>query len=125
MLVFLPRNRFTAELPERIADIVAEAYGAEQRTFESLVSASSLARITVSVRRPIADTHADLDALERTIDEQSTSWNDRLRAALVAELGEAARPSRLRARRAVGIGGVPGRCRRRNGPSPTSAASRR
>ena len=29
VLVYLPRNRFTAELPERVADAVAAAYGAE------------------------------------------------------------------------------------------------
>ncbi len=52
VLVYLPRNRFTAELPERVADAVATAYSAEQRTFESHVGASSLARIAVSVRCP-------------------------------------------------------------------------
>jgi glutamate dehydrogenase len=88
VLVYFPRNRFTAELPERLADIVAEAYGAEVRTFESFVSASSLARVTVSVRRPSSGSSANLDALERTIDEQSISWTERLRAALVSELGE-------------------------------------
>jgi glutamate dehydrogenase len=88
VLVYFPRNRFTAELPERLADVVAAAYGADTRTFESFVSTSSLARVTVSVRRPARDVHADLDALERDIDRESTSWTDRLRAALVAELGE-------------------------------------
>ncbi len=88
VLVYLPRDRFTAELPERVADTVAHAYGADTRTFETDVGASSLARIAVSVRcgegRPVADT----DALERAIDELSTSWSDRLRAALVADVGE-------------------------------------
>ena len=88
VLVYFPRNRFTAELPERLANIVAQSYGADVRTFESFVSASSLARVTVSVRRPSSDRHADLDALERIIDEQSISWTERLRAALVSELGE-------------------------------------
>jgi glutamate dehydrogenase len=88
VLVYFPRNRFTAELPERLADLVAEAYGAGVRTFESLVSASSLARVTVSVRRPSSDSVADISALERTIDEHSISWTERLRAALVNELGE-------------------------------------
>jgi glutamate dehydrogenase len=89
VLVYFPRSRFTAELPERVANIVATAYGAEQRTFESFVSTSSLARVTVSVRRPSPDAHANVGDLERAIDEQSTSWTDRLRAALVNELGEA------------------------------------
>ncbi len=88
VLVYFPRRRFTAELPERLADIVADAYDADVRTFESLVSASSLARVTVSVRRRSSDHAVDLGDLERTIDEQSISWTERLRAALVAELGE-------------------------------------
>ena len=88
VLVFFPRNRFTAELPERVADIVASAYGAEQRTFETFVGSSSLARITVSVRRPSAGATADRDALEASVDEQTTSWSDRLRGSLVGELGE-------------------------------------
>jgi glutamate dehydrogenase len=89
-LVYLPRSRFTAELPERVAAAVASAYAAEQRTFESMVGASSLARIAVSVRRPATAGGVDLDALERTIDELSTSWPERLRAALVGALGEEA-----------------------------------
>ena len=90
VLVYLPRNRFTAELPERIADAVAQAYGAEQRTFEPYLGSSSLARIAVSVRRPsgAGARTVDLEALERLVDALSTSWPDRLRAALVARVGE-------------------------------------
>jgi glutamate dehydrogenase len=90
VLVYLPRKRFTAELPERVADAVSGAYAAEQRTFESFVGASSLARISVSVRRPSTSIEVDLDALERAIDELSTSWPERLRGALIGELGEKA-----------------------------------
>ena len=89
VLVYLPRSRFTAELPERIADVVAESYGASQRTFESFVATSSLARISVSVRRPDDASSADPTVLERVIDDLSTSWTDRLREALVGETGEA------------------------------------
>jgi glutamate dehydrogenase len=88
VLVYVPRDRFTAELPERVADAVARAYGADRRTFGTRVGASSLARIDVSVRAAAPRPQVDLDALERTIDELSTSWGDALRAALVAELGE-------------------------------------
>ncbi len=93
VLVYLPRKRFTAELPERVAEAVASAYGAEgtdQRTFESFVGASSLARITVSVRRPATAVGIDLGSLERAVGELSTSWPERLREALVVQLGEAA-----------------------------------
>ena len=88
VLVYLPRTRFTAELPERVADAVAAAYSAEQRMFESHVGASSLARIAVSVRCPDGQRSIDLEMLERTVDELSTSWPDRLKAALVADFGE-------------------------------------
>jgi glutamate dehydrogenase len=90
LLVYLPRNRFTAELPGRVADAVAAAYEAEERTFESFLGASSLARIAVSVRRPESNGGVDLGGLERTIDELSTAWPDRLRAALFGALGEEA-----------------------------------
>ncbi len=88
VLVYVPRSRFTAELPERVADAVTAAYSAERRMFESHVGASSLARIAVSVRSPDGQRRTDLETLERTIDELSTSWRDRLRSALTAELGE-------------------------------------
>ena len=48
VLVYLPRDRFTAELPERVADAVARAYGGDRRTFETDVGASTLARIARS-----------------------------------------------------------------------------
>jgi glutamate dehydrogenase len=89
VLVYVPRDRFTADLPERVADAVAHAYGADRRTFGTSVGASSLARIDVSVRSGSPRPAVDLDALERGIDELSTSWEDALRAALVAEYGEA------------------------------------
>ena len=88
VLVYLPRDRFTAELPERVADAVAHVYAADARTFETDVGASSLARIAVGVRRVEPAPPVDLDALERRLDELSTSWSAALRTALVAEVGE-------------------------------------
>ena len=108
VLVYLPRTRFTAELPERIADAVAAAYGAERRTFESYLGSSSLARIAVSVRRPDGQRSVDLETLERTIDELSTSWSDRLRSALVADARRGRRTRPVRPRRRARSGGVPG-----------------
>ena len=116
VLVYLPRNRFTAELPERVADAVARAYGADRRTFEPHVGASSLARIAVSVRRADRRRPVDLDALERTIDELSTSWPDRLRAVLVAEVGEDAGRAAVRPRRRATLRPPTARRCRRSGP---------
>ena len=89
VLVYLPRSRFTAELPERVADAVAHAFQADQRTFESFLGSSTLARIAVSVRRQDDVLMADTGALERAIDELSVSWSDLLRNALRAQAGEA------------------------------------
>ena len=88
VLVYVPRSRYTAELPERVADLVAASYGADQRTFDVLLGASSLARITVSVRRPDDRVVVDLAEVEHRIDDVSTSWPERLRAALVGDVGE-------------------------------------
>ncbi len=88
VLVYLPRDRFTADLPERVADAVAAAYHADRRTFETDIGPSTLARIAVSVRRGDGVVAVDTDAMERAIDALSTSWADRLRAALVSEVGE-------------------------------------
>ena len=88
VLTYLPRDRFTAELPAQVADLVAVAYEADRRTFEADIGASTLARLAVSVRAADGAGPVDTGALERAIDELSTSWADRLRAALIAELGE-------------------------------------
>src|SRR5829696_1680477 len=88
LLVYLPRDRFTAELPERVADAVAHAYDADRRTFETDIGASSLARMAISVRSADPRPLVDLDSLQRSIDELSTSWSDALRAALLADVGE-------------------------------------
>ena len=89
VLVYLPRDRFTAELPERVADAVAAAYAAERRTFESHVGASSLARIAVSVR---CSRRSAVGRPRRRSSGRSTSCRRRGRtgcaSALVAELGE-------------------------------------
>ncbi|MFV0307146.1 MAG: NAD-glutamate dehydrogenase domain-containing protein, partial [Desertimonas sp.] len=88
VFVYLPKARFTADLPTRIADTVAAAYGSEERSFEPYLGANTLARIAIDVRRPDDRTRADADALERTIDEVSTSWSDRVMAALRRELDD-------------------------------------
>ena len=68
VLVYLPRTRFTARLPELVAEAVAEAYDSPYRDLESLVGASTLARITLSVRRPDGSP-PDLDRLADVVDE--------------------------------------------------------
>ncbi|HEX6659056.1 MAG TPA: NAD-glutamate dehydrogenase domain-containing protein, partial [Ilumatobacter sp.] len=89
VLVYLPRARFTARLPELVAEAVASTYGSPFRDLESLVGASTLARITLSVRRPDGPA-PDLDRLAGVVDELTISWDERLRTALTHELGAVA-----------------------------------
>ena len=126
VLVYLPRHRFTAELPERIADAVAGAYAAERRTFESV----RRRQLAGPHRRQRAPRRARRSASTSTpssapIDQLSTSWSDRLRAALVAEDGDEARARAVRAHRCPRAGGLPRRGARRSGRSATSGASPR
>ncbi len=51
ILVFLPKSRFNAQLSERVASIVGEAYGSPTRDLESLIGSGNLARITFTVDR--------------------------------------------------------------------------
>jgi glutamate dehydrogenase len=96
VLVFLPKARFSADLPERVAEFVGEAYGAPTVDVESFIGTSSLARITFTVQRS-DDAVPDLDELSDRVDELTTSWSDRLRLAARRELGDSA-ASRLLAR---------------------------
>jgi glutamate dehydrogenase len=84
VLVYVPRTRFQATLPERIAAIVAERYGGEVRDLETLLGTSSLARLSMTVRAPELADHGDLVT---EIDLASTTWGERARSELVEVLG--------------------------------------
>ena len=122
VLVYLPRTRFTARLPELVAETVAAAYGSPYRDLESLVGASTLARITLSVRRPDGSP-PDLDRLADVVDEA-----DDRRGTIVS----AACSPRSSVRQPVDRSTNGSACTRpptsaptciRPGPSPTSNAS--
>ncbi len=85
VLVFVPRSRFTASLPSEVERLVAEFYGGDTRDLEVLLGASSLARISMTVRAPrlVAP-----ERLVQAIDAASTTWDERLGDALVDVLGE-------------------------------------
>ncbi len=87
VLVFLPKNRFTAQLPERVAEIVAASYGSAIRDLESLIGSSNLARVTLTVDRKAAPV-PDLDVLSDEVDRLTTSWLDRVHHAATVLLGE-------------------------------------
>ncbi len=91
-LVFAPRERFDAALSERFAAILEQAWdGKATSVSASIGSDSALAQAlyTVKLNRPDGPA-PDLAALEQSLADAATSWNDRLRTVLQAELGDAA-----------------------------------
>ncbi len=85
VFVYVPRSRFTAALPERVAALVAEHYGGDTRDLETFVGTSSLARISMTVR---AAPSSDPSPLTESIDDVSRTWGERAREALADVLGE-------------------------------------
>ena len=86
LLVFLPKSRFNAQLPEHVAEIVGEAYDSDTRDLESLIGSGNLARITFTVDR--GDELPDLDDLSDIVDTYTTAWIDRVADAASHEFGE-------------------------------------
>ncbi len=89
VLVFVPRQRFHARLPEQVAALVGESYGSTPAEIDSFLGSSNLARITFTVART-SGAEPDLDHVSALVDELTTSWLDRLRIAATHQLGEAA-----------------------------------
>jgi glutamate dehydrogenase len=85
MLVYFPKQRFDASLPDRIAAIVGAAYSSDTDNVESFLDSSNLARVTFTVRR--ANGSPDLEQLADEIDATTTEWGDRLLVAAVDQLG--------------------------------------
>jgi glutamate dehydrogenase len=95
LLVYLPRSRFDAQVPARVAAAVTSAYGTATRDVESLIGASSLARITLAVRRRDDDVPVDLEALAAVLDRATMSWDEAVRDVLVARVEDASVRRRL------------------------------
>ena len=85
VLVYIPKGRFAEGVPADIAALVADRYGGETRDVETLLGTSSLARISLTVR---SVHRVDLDALAESIDDLTTTWEERAEGALVDALGE-------------------------------------
>ncbi|MCB0965839.1 MAG: NAD-glutamate dehydrogenase, partial [Ilumatobacter sp.] len=88
ILVFLPKRRYHARLPEQVAEVVGEAYGSSPRDVESFLGASSLARVTFTIVRGTQT--PDLDELSAVVDELTTAWIERVHRNAVDRLGEVA-----------------------------------
>ncbi|MEO7397051.1 MAG: NAD-glutamate dehydrogenase domain-containing protein, partial [Ilumatobacteraceae bacterium] len=88
LAVYMPRSRVTPEMPQRVSERIADLMHASRMEFDTFVTTSSLARITVEIRRSEPISADDLARLTEDIDEFTQRWDDKLRAALTDALGE-------------------------------------
>lgn len=87
VFVYVPRARFESDLPGRIRALVEREYSSESRDLQTLLGASSLARITMTVRARAA---VDLDRLAAQVDAVSSTWDERAEATICDRLGDVA-----------------------------------
>ncbi len=87
VFVYVPRVRFDSELPERVCRLVERHFDSESRDLQTLLGASSLARITMTVR---ASDHVDLERLAAAVDDISTTWDERAEAVICESIGDVA-----------------------------------
>ncbi|MGH3365432.1 MAG: NAD-glutamate dehydrogenase domain-containing protein, partial [Nocardioidaceae bacterium] len=89
-LVYLPRDRYTTAVRERIASILKTQLGGESIEYTARVSESMLARLHFVVRPPKGELVGDFDQpdLERRLADAARSWRDDFVAAVHSEYGE-------------------------------------
>jgi len=89
-LVYLPRDRYTTSVRERMQRILKETIRAESVDYTARVSESVLARLHFVARSAPGKTLADFDeaALEEQFAEATRSWADEFAVALTEEFGE-------------------------------------
>ena len=89
-LVYLPRDRYTTAVRERVAHILKTQLRGESLEYTARVSESMLARLHFVVRPMKGELIGDFDQadLERRLAEAARSWRDDFTAAVTAEYGE-------------------------------------
>ncbi|MFP5253207.1 MAG: NAD-glutamate dehydrogenase [Actinomycetes bacterium] len=89
-LVYLPRDRYTTAVREKIAAILKSQLGGESLEYTARVSESLLARLHFVIRPPRGELVGDYDVedLERRLAEAARSWRDDFVQAVHAEYGE-------------------------------------
>jgi glutamate dehydrogenase len=96
-LLYVPRDRHSTRLRRRIEDLLEEAFGGAITGFSTQVGDAPMARNHfIFQSQPGAVPVYDIRALEAKIAELATTWEDRLRDALVRAHGEEAGLARLR-----------------------------
>ena len=89
-LVFVPRDRFSTTVRERIEDMLREVFHGESLDSNVLMGESALARLHVTVR-PHPGDHPKYDAqeLETRLLHVVRNWHDGLRDSLIGHAGDA------------------------------------
>ena len=89
-LVYLPRDRYTTAVRERISRILLKQLGGDTIEYTARVSESHLARIHFVVRPKKGESMGPFDQpdLERRLAEAARSWRDDFVAAVHTEFGE-------------------------------------
>ena len=90
VLVFIPRDRYTTEVRERIGTILKEQFDGRISAFYPLLGDSPLVRVHFIIGRNIGPRpQLNIVEIEAKITDAVRSWGDSLRGALVAKHGEA------------------------------------
>lgn len=88
-LVYVPKDRFDAELREAMQAILAQSFQSESITFTTFFSESVLARIHYMVRLDSKAAHSyDFKEIEKKLIEVARSWKDDLQYFLAESFGE-------------------------------------
>nr|WP_086938601.1 NAD-glutamate dehydrogenase [Thaumasiovibrio occultus] len=88
-MVYTSKERYNTQLRRKTQQILADYFNTEQEVeFNTYFTDSALARTHYIVR--VNDNSIDIDAslLERNLAEAASSWDDRLRGALISHVGE-------------------------------------
>jgi glutamate dehydrogenase len=89
-LIYAPRENYTTGLREKWQAILMRAFNGTSSEFNVHLSESMLARIMISVRtKPGQIPEFDVHELEARLVAAARRWEDDLRDALIADLGEA------------------------------------
>ncbi len=89
-LIYVPREAYSTELRIKFQNILMAAFHGLRADFEVSLGNAILARVHLSIRTaPGKVPDFDVKALEASLGEAARRWEDRLRDALVEEVGEA------------------------------------
>jgi glutamate dehydrogenase len=88
-LVYIPRDRFTTDVREKIEALLKQAFHGDRVDSQILVGESPLARLHLVIRPRVGEKpQYDHAELENRIAALVRNWHDSLREALIADVGE-------------------------------------